>query len=193
MIQVTDRVIYTDLAFEDYLILPGYSHSDIRNKGKKIWATPKMQLGTQVHTYLLTPALYTGENSALVIPLAKKLKAEIGALLPFLKPEISVTCKMKVTNPKTGKVWVMRARGRADLGIVDRFGIDIKVSEMPLRKAVEYFEYDNQQNGYGIMFNFKQVLIIAIHPKTLAVSMYVVPMGKQWWAERVLEYGRPEE
>lgn len=191
MITITEQKIYENLPFEEYLKLPGYSHSDIRNKGQKVFATSKMQLGTAVHNYLLTPAEYSGENSALVVPLAAKLKAEIGPLLPFLKPELSITCKMNVVNPQTGKIWGMAARGRADLGIPGRFGIDIKVSEMPLKKAVEYFEYDNQQNGYAIMFKFQQVIIIAINPKTRLVSMYVVPMQKHWWAERVLEYGRP--
>lgn len=183
--QVTDRKIFQNLLFEDYLNLPGYSHSDIRNKGNQVFATPKMQLGTLVHTYLLTPALYTGQNHELVIPIASKLKMEIGPLLAFLKPEISATANLVSGG------WSMPVRGRADLGIIDRFGIDIKVSGMPLRQAVEYFGYNNQQNGYAAIFGFKGVIIISIDPSNKKISMYNVPITTAWWEEKIPKYGRP--
>lgn len=178
------------MPFEDYLNLPGYSHSDIRNKGNKVFPTPKMKLGTLVHNYLLTPGQYSGEQSELVIPLARKLKQEIEPLLGFLRPEISGTANFVLQG------WSMPARGRADLGIIGRFGVDIKVSEMPLfikggKGSVEYFGYNNQQNGYAAIFGFKAVVIISISPKTKAISWYNVPINTEWWEQQIPIYGRP--
>lgn len=189
MITVINRKIYEGLPFEDYLKLPGVSHSDIRNKGNRVFATPKMQLGTLTHTYLLTPSLYSGEHATLVVPLAKKLKAEIGPLLPFLRPEISVTCDFVAMVD--GKEWILPYRGRADIGKPGRIGIDIKVSEMPLQRSVAFFDYDNQQNGYALGFGFQAVIIVAINPKTHLISMYNVHMTPLWWKIQIPKYGKP--
>lgn len=186
MVEVRNLKIYRNLQFEEYLKLPGESFSGIRSDGKDFKnETKKMRLGTLVHRYLLTPEEYDGEQIEIVRPLAIAVKQKISILIDFCEPEISFTCDF-VFNGMS-----MPYRGRADLGIMERLILDLKVSEMPLKKAVDYFRYDYQQSGYAIAFGASLAIIISIHPKLKHISTYNVPISHLWWEHQILQRGNP--
>lgn len=172
--------------FEEYLTLPGKSYSDIKNDGKPFTGpTRKMSLGTKVHQYLLTPEEYNHEDKAIVKPLAIALKNKLGVLIQFLQAEQAIQADF------VHEGLVLKYRGRIDLGIRGRLIVDIKVSEMPLQKAIDYFGYNYQLSGYALGYEARAALIIAIHPVTKAISMANIPVSAGWWEMQVVKYGSP--
>lgn len=190
MIKVLNRTILTTCHFEDYLALPGWSYSGIKQDGKE-WQAPtlKMQLGTDVDHYLTDPINYDHNNRELVVPIATELRKHIQPLVKFLKPQLAVTCEFEHGGFR------MMYKGRGDLVIVDKLVIDIKVSEMPLMKAIDYFGYDHQLRGYAKAFGCKSAIIISISPKNPKhVQMYNVPLHQDkyiWWEHEILKRGEP--
>lgn len=182
---IKNRKTYPTLHFDEYLAMPGYSYSGIKNDGEIISPTKKMQLGTRVHNYLLTPREYDYEQYEIVKPCADVIRAKLGPLLKYLMPELVVTCEM-VSND-----FRMPYKGRIDLCIPDRIVIDIKVSEMPLHKAVPYFGYNNQVSGYSLAINAKVAIIISVNPKTKVVTTMNIPITENFWEYHITRLGEP--
>lgn len=186
MLQVRKRTILTTCPFEDYLKLPGHSFSSIKNEGVEFSApSKKMILGTHVHNYLLESEKYTYEDIEIVRPVAMELKRVIGPLFTHLLPEVAVTAEFLFEG------LVMSYKGRGDLVFPGHVLIDIKVSEMPLHKSLEYFRYDRQVSGYAKGFDCRAAFIIQINPKTKKVTIYNVPLSFDWWEKQVLRLGIP--
>lgn len=178
----SDRKIH-DIPFEEYLALAGYSYSGIKNDGVDFTPTAKMQLGTDVHNYLLTPEVYQHENIRIVKPLAIALKEKLGALHKFLLPERAVTCNFHSEG------FTMPYKGRVDLGIPKRIIIDIKVTEMDIYKFVQYFGTGFQLSGYALGFEASLALIVSINPKTLKTKITNIPITSDWWQNQVIQKG----
>jgi hypothetical protein len=171
------------LTFEEYLGLPGCSFSGIRNEGTEPFSSKKMQLGTDVHNYLLTPELYSHENVALVKPIALALKQAIGPLFAYLQPEMAVTANFVAQG------FTMPYKGRIDLGIPKRIVVDIKVSEMDISKGVSWFGYDKQLSGYSIAIGAKAAIIVSVNPKTFKTKITNIPIDAAWWEYQVIQRG----
>ncbi len=171
--------------FDEYLLIPGYSYSGIKNEGKVFTvASAKMQLGTKVHQYLLEPEHYDHSDVEIVKPLAMALKKAIGPLIEFLEPEAAYTadfCHLGFTMP-----W----KGRIDLCIPGRIVVDIKITDMPIRKGIEYFGYDKQLSGYATGITAKAALILSAPPKNPTnVTITNIPICTKWWEYQVLKKG----
>lgn len=182
---ISSNLKYHDINFQEYLALAGYSYSGIKNEGATFEPTAKMQLGTDVHNYLLTPQEYHHENIKIVRPLAVALKQALGALLKFVKPEQAFTADF------TSQGFTMPYKGRVDWLVPERIVVDIKVTELNIAKAIEYFGYDKQLSGYSIGTNSKLAIIASIHPKTLKTTITKVPISSDWWAYQVIQKGNP--
>jgi hypothetical protein len=130
---VSGLKLLKDLSFEEYLALPGFSYSFLKNEGKPIQTTDKMRLGTCVHSYLLTPADYKHENARIVRPVAAKLKQTLGVLIKYLIPELGITANF------CHEGFTMPYKGRLDLCIPGRLVVDIKISTEDVRKTIEFF------------------------------------------------------
>lgn len=170
--------------FDEYLSLPGWSYSGIKNDGAKVIATPKMQLGTAVHNCLLAPEEERCENAALARPIAKALAAVLGPLLAALKPELAITADFIHAGFR------MAYKGRIDLAIPGRLVVDIKVTEMKdLAAFIKFFGTDYQLNGYGIGIKAKTILMLSIHPKTFKTNLINIPLNTYWWEQEVKKRG----
>lgn len=177
--------MYENLPFEEYLNLSGVSHSDIRNDGAKILPTKKMQLGTHVHNYLLTPESYMFDDISIVREIAIRLKAKLGVLLDYAIPECSVTCDMVVDD------FVLNYRGRCDLYLPNRLEIDIKVSEMPLKMGCDRYGYRDQQDGYAAALGVPIWMILRINPKTLEIETLSQKTDLLFWKLTTQKRGKP--
>lgn len=181
MISVSNIKLHESLAFEDYLKMPGKSFSGIKNEGIQFNApTKKMQLGTNVHNYILTPAEYKHENIEIVKPLALKVKEVLGPLLKYLKPELAVTAEFEHEG------FVLPYKGRLDLCLPGRIVIDLKITE---NLNLSYFGYGDQLSGYSLATYARQSIIIAINPKTKATRVVNVPISDLWWKEQIKRLG----
>jgi hypothetical protein len=90
--QVKNIQLYKGIDFDNYQAKEGHSYSSIKNSDTEPFKqTYKMQLGTEVHNYLLEPATYKHERRELIEPIARAAYDVIGHALPFLDTELSVT------------------------------------------------------------------------------------------------------
>lgn len=185
--EVKNLQLLKDVPFEDYLAMPGWSYSNIRNEGVVFDApTKKMQLGTHVHNYLLTPEEYKYDDIEIVKPLATAVKHRLGALMAHLTPELAVICDFVCNG------FNMRYKGRLDLSVPNLIVVDLKVSEQPLPVGIKYFGYDKQLSGYALAIGAKVAIIISIHPKKKTISVYNIPINVGWWENQVLQKGEPQ-
>lgn len=180
----TEVQFYENISFEDYLKLPGISFSGIKALERGTPApSPKIKLGTDVHTYLLTPELYKHDNIRIIKPLALELKNTLGSLFKHLKKELSVTANFCHEGFK------LAYKGRLDLCIPNRLVIDIKVTEEDIQKTIDYFGYTHQQSGYATGINARTILILAINPKTLKTRMVSLGLYQEWWNTQIVKRG----
>lgn len=189
-LQVFNVKFYPDIPFEDYLKLPGWSFSGIKSRGTKIEPTPKMQLGTKVHAYLLSAHEYEhGEDSDLVRPLAIALKGVLGPVLRYCTPELAVTADFVYEGI------VLHWKGRIDLPVVSKphlsLVIDIKVTELDLRWGIDFFGYHNQVSGYALAIGAQKAVIVSVNRKTKATQVIPVKVEDAFWRQAVLRYGKP--
>lgn len=184
--RVANLKILPTIPFEDYLKLPGWSHSGIKSNGKEFkTATPKMLLGKDVDNYLTNPEEYGYENVKLIRPIALELKKKIGVLYKHLLPQLAFTADF------IHEGFCLKYKGRADLAKLGKIVIDLKVSKMPLKKAVEYFGYENQLSGYALALGCPIALLQSINPETLLISSYNVPITASWWEYEIIQKGEP--
>ena len=170
-----------DIDFDTYLSFSGFSYSGLKNIGKPAFKpTAKMQLGTMVHNYLLTPEAYHHNDGGIVKPIALALKNKIGPVISMLKPELAVTADFLHAGFK------MPYKGRIDLCYPGALVIDIKVTE---KINIEYFGYDKQLSGYALAIGAKAAIIVAVNPKNFKTDVYSIPIKSDWWEYQILQYG----
>lgn len=184
---IQNRKILKTFPFDEYLKLPGYSYSGICSEGRTKIESPtkKMQLGTKVGQYLLDPLAYDYSDIEIVRPLALHLNKFLGKLMKYCEAELAVTCNMVLDGIS------MPYKGRADLGIVDRLVIDIKVTEMPLHKFIDFFRSDRQVSGYCYALNADLGFIVAINPKTKLITTKQITIDDEWWHYQISRKGEP--
>lgn len=187
MIEIKNLKMKENIAFEDYLLLPGLSFSSIKkqeNGNAEIITTNKMNFGSLVDAYLLEPNKYTGENFAAVKACAVAAKKYLGILLENGKKQLSITCNMQFSGMR------IKYKGRVDIFAAQTV-IDMKVSELDILKSVNYFHYHNQLSGYALALNCNKSLLFSVHPKKHTVQMISIPTKSDWWEQMILKYGEP--
>ena len=180
---VTNLKYHTNLTFDQYLEMPGWSYSKIKSETMPFTGSAKVSLGKQVHTYLTEPDNFTGDVY-MVRSLAMTLKRATGALWPHLKHCI------KMTADFCHEGFVMPYKGEIDSGIPGKLVIDYKVGEN-VRKTMFRFGYIEQLTGYMLASDSPAAMILAIHPKTHAVDVIPVPKNVPWWEKQVITRGYP--
>lgn len=189
-LQVVNVRFYRDLEFSDYLKMPGYSFSWLKSGGQKIEPTPKMQLGTKVHAYLLSAHEYLhAEGHELVRPLAIALKGILAPVLRYCSPELAVTADFIYQG------MVLHYKGRIDLPVISKphlsLVIDIKVTEMDLRRSIDFFKYDVQVSGYSLVIGASRAVIVSVNPKSKLTQVVPIRLTDDFWKWAVLKYGQP--
>jgi hypothetical protein len=179
--QVTNVNLYKDFSFDSYLALPGYSYSSFK-KGN-FTPTEKMKLGTSVHQFMLEPSKYNHENRDVIYPIANVLIKDLGPMLPFLDAELSVTCDFEHDG------YVMPYRGRVDLVRMGSLVIDLKISEIPLNRSIDFFGYAEQLTGYCLAMGCDTGMIIRACPKTFKTEKVTIRKNVQWWERKVIQHG----
>jgi hypothetical protein len=175
---------YTSINFLDYLNFQGHSFSSLKNEGKKFEPTEKMKLGSAVDAALFTPENYDGSFKEVVMPLIYELKKNFGNALSLGNSQVSITANFEHED------LLMNWKGRPDLIIGDLI-VDLKVSELPIIKAIQYFRYDWQLTGYMAGSGCTRALICSIHPKTKKITMIPIPPVYDWWEYQIKKHGIP--
>jgi hypothetical protein len=191
---VKDLKYYTNLDFNEYLQISGYSFSGIKmlESGKPILTSEGMKLGTRVHNFLLEPDKYDGEDYFLVFKIAAELRKWIKDAFQFLEPEVAFTARFEHNG------MYLDYKGRADLIFKGKIIIDLKVLAGRIKPALERFGYDKQLSGYSLATGCSTALILAYN-KTIApnkineqyVEHFNVPISHEWWNYMIVKYGKP--
>lgn len=186
--QVKNIALLRELPFDKYLEIPGMSYSTIKSFDTgPFQATPKMQLGTLVHNYLLEPAKYDffNPNHKEVQLMASIIKNKLGMAMPGLEPEVAVFADFEHEG------FVMPYKGRIDLLRYGRLIIDLKVSSVPLSKSIPFFGYDKQISGYALCTDSKAQIILRICPKSYETELKTITTNADWWQTQVVKFGAP--
>lgn len=182
--QVANKHQYENLEFETYRSLPGKSFSELKYEDKKVIAPSyKMMFGSAVDCYLFTPDKYHGAYYDKVKPVALQLKRKFGESLTHGKAQLSLTADFIHED------MCMHYKGRPDLKIFKTI-VDLKVSELPIRTAIEFFRYDWALTGYAAASDATNALIISIHPKSNAIQMSPVIFHYDWWHYNIKKFGK---
>lgn len=171
--------------FDEYLKMPGWSHSGLKNEGISFESTPAMQLGTHVHEYLLSPDEYRFNDISIIRPLAIEVKKKLGPLWEFLVPEQAVAADF------IHEGLVMPYKGRIDLSIYGKLVLDLKVSTQSFESSMNYFRYDRPISGYCGAIDCDRGMMIKIHPKTKETKLYNIDLSFDWWEHQIIRKGEP--
>lgn len=192
----TNRI--TDLPFSDYLLLPQYSHSYLKNERSGFVQAPtvsaKMQLGSLVDSIItngdvdMAHALYTAARN-----IAHVLKSEFGYFFNKLNKQVSYTCIMQYNAGKA--VFELPVKGRPDLEWPREFIIDLKVTNESRHKIdglISFMGYTNQQFGYAKMGNCKTayLLIYSIPSKQVVLKRLAIGDTNEFWQEKIIKFGK---
>lgn len=186
-IQITNLRMYPQksLSFGEYLKLPGFSHSTIKQmqRGKMLIETEAMNLGTKCHHYLLEPELYQHESNE-VKDIAMSMKEKLGEAVMYLEPEEAFTCDL------TWEGLTMPFKGRVDLSKKGRMVVDVKVVETKnIMTMIDWFGYDNQLSGYGMGFGTNLLILCWYSKKLKKTTLTHIPFTDKWWKEQIIANG----
>jgi len=189
MIRVSNLKYYSDLDFDEYLDIKGYSFSGIKmlESGIAIVPSEGMKLGTRVHNFLLEPHKYDQVDYSIVTKIGGELKKFLGPAIKFLEKEVAFTCKMECNGMQ------MQYKGRADLLYKGKLIIDLKVLAGTLKPAVERFGYERQLSGYAIATSINNILLLSYNKslKKDNIEHQMFSPNQDWWMYVITKYGAP--
>lgn len=188
-----------NLDFSSYLLLPGASHSFLKNEkhgfNQYKSTTLKMELGSLVDALLTSgPVDMLHKLYPVARLIAAQLKAELGWAIGKLDKQVSYTGIMRYDAGKA--IFELPVKGRPDFELPGELIVDLKVTNEAKEKVdatIKYFGYPNQQFGYGKLSGIKTSFLLIYTTKTNEVlPMRRIPIGdtSRWWEERIIKFGQ---
>lgn len=186
----------TGLGFQDYLMLPQYSHSYLKNERSGFIQSPtvtaKMRLGSLVDGLLTDGEVNMADP---LYPVAKnialKLKAEFGWAIGRLHKQVSYTGIMRYNAGKA--IFELPVKTRPDFEESKRFIIDLKVTdEVDVDAVINFLGYKNQMFGYGKMAECPVAFLLMYRRKMRDAVLRKVPIGDTnlFWQEKIIKFGK---
>lgn len=187
--QVKDLKYYSDLDFDEYLQISGYSFSGIKmlESGQPIVPTEGMKLGTRVHNFILEPKKYDWESHIEVNKIATKIKEIYQPFIKYMEPELAFTARFEHNG------MYLNYKGRTDLIYKGKLIVDLKILSGKLEPAIERFGYDKQLSGYAIATGCKNAMIISYNKanKHNVLETKLIEPNEDWWNYMIVKYGTP--
>jgi hypothetical protein len=187
--QVKNLQYYSDLDFDEYLQISGYSFSGIKmlESGQAIIPTEGMKLGTRVHNFILEPKKYDWENHIEVNKIATKIREIYQPFIKYMEPELAFTCRFEHNG------MYLNYKGRTDLIYKGKLIVDLKILSGKLEPAIERFGYDKQLSGYALATGCKNAMIISYNKanKHNVLETKLIEPNHDWWNYMVIKYGTP--
>jgi hypothetical protein len=186
-----------DLQFNNYLLLPQYSHSYLKNERQGFSQNPtitvKMRLGS------LVDGLLTGSEVDMadkLYPIAKniaaKLSAEFGWAIKRLYKQVSYTGIMRYDAGRS-IIFDLPVKTRPDFEEPKTFIIDLKVTdETDVDKAINFLGYKNQMFGYGKMAGCPVAYLLMYRRKMRDTVIRKITIGdhNEFWKEKIIKFGK---
>lgn len=182
---VKNLQLFSNVDFEKYRQLPGFSYSSFKSFPADFSPTYKMKLGTAVDQYLTEPEKYNGFEYDFVRKAAQQIKERIGPLWKHLQKQVSIAADFEHEG------YTMPYKGRPDFCIPRKLVIDLKVVDD--RAAIEHFGYHNQLSGYALAINAPVALILELSRKRKTATFVPVRITPDFWITKTLLHGRLSE
>jgi len=196
MITYTDIQRHDNIAFEQYLQLPGYSHSFLKSNigglSKHFEQTDKVRVGHLVDTILTEPA--KADMSSPLYRQCKQIAAKVmemfGDAISMCSKQVNFTAKMEMGD------FVMLTKGRLDLLLEGVAVIDLKITgEKDIDALIQFMGYENQLWHYAKMAKVKKayLLFYSIPRKEVIVrAVDVSSEHNEFWLNKIIDFGRVE-
>ena len=184
-------------SFEEYLSLPGNSHSSIKSdKGgysAPFNVTKKVMIGKIVDQILTDSGKvdYANENYPIAKKIAAYIQGQFYSILPHLKTQQSFTGVMEY------KGLTMLGKGILDYLLPNFCVLDLKVTaEKNVDKLIEFMGYKNQLWHYGRLSGVKYAYILIYsthkdnqkHPLRM-IKIDISSPNNSFWENAVLNFG----
>ena len=183
--QVSNTRYYNDQDFADYLAMPGYSFSTIKNDCTPLPVSEGMRLGTRVHNYILEPDKYDWQQVSEVKAIAAAIREYVGASLAVMQKEVAFTSEFEHNG------MVLNYKGRTDLLRIGRIVVDLKILAGPLQQSIERFQYDKQLSGYCLATGSPTGLIIAYNKAKKVIEIAPIKPNADFWEYQCVRLGTP--
>jgi hypothetical protein len=184
---------YESLPFNEYLKLPGISHSFLKQQKNGITPvfnmTDNIRLGSLVDSIITEPKA-ANFNHSLYKPaknIAGALTSNFGSLINNFKKQISFTAEIEFEG------LIMPTKGRPDFLLEGHAVIDLKITQAKNIKAlIEYMGYMNQLWHYSRLAGVNKAYIM-IHSVPLNKT-FVEPINvtgrNTFWEDHILNFGK---
>lgn len=186
----------TGLDFQNYLLLPQYSHSFLKSERSGFStfkrASTKMQLGS------LVDAIRTDGEVNMADPLypaakiiAVALKKEFGWALTRMHKQVSYTGIMRYDAGKA--IFELPVKGRPDFEEPKEFIIDLKVTdEVDVDRVIQFLGYPNQQFGYGKLSGCSVAYLLFYRKKKKDTVLRKIQIAdsNRFWQEKIIKFGK---
>lgn len=197
MIKFQNIVRYDNLPFEQYLKLPGYSNSFLKNEingvAPGVDVTDNMKLGSMVDAILTEPEK-VDMSSPFYEPgksIALEIRKHFGAFIDKFEKQVSYTGEMVCDN------FVMKTKGRLDFLIPKIATIDLKVTTAKdLPSLIKFMGYDNQLFNYSGLAGTKKAFLMAYIRSQKITRIVQIPVENPvnyFWQEKIIKFGNPIE
>jgi hypothetical protein len=194
MIEYTNIIQHDNIPFEDYLKLPGYSHSFLKRERfgvvEELTITENITIGKLVDGIITDPETVNMLDP--LYPTARAIAVEIkntfGAVLPQFKKQLSYTADI-VHNG-----FIMATTGRLDFLLPKHCVLDLKVTKSKdVHGLIEYMGYKNQVWHYAKMAKVNDGYFM-IHSIPLKKN-FLIPLDcrdnmNDFWADKIIKFGR---
>lgn len=186
-----------NLPFEEYLQLPGYSHSflkrEINGITEELRITDNIIIGKLVDNILTEPA--KADMSSSLYPVAKLIAAEVtkhfGTMINSFQKQISYTAEVEF------KGFTMPTTGRLDFLLPGHAVIDLKITKMKdINALIDFMGYKNQLWHYCKMAGVSKgyLMFYSIPLKQTFVRYVDCSFGtNEFWAEKIIKFGKVQE
>lgn len=201
MIQYTNIQRYDRLAFGDYLRLPGYSHSSLKNTingiKKHFDITDNVRVGALVDKILTEPES-ANMSDPLYLPcreLAASIQSLYGNILKHLESQVSYTAEIVYQSLS------LPVTGRLDYLLPSHAVVDLKVTfSRDIDSLIDFMGYANQGWHYTRLAGVNDFYLMICMAKRL--NNQIVPVDiiirkvdvsdelNTFWVNNIIDYGK---
>lgn len=194
MITVSNIKVLYDIPFNEYLLIPGYSHSflkrEVNGVAPDLSITDNIRLGSLVDAILTEPEKADMKDPLYEIAraIAAEIKLKFGAAIRVFKKQISITADFAFNG------FIMPVKGRLDFLLAGNAVIDLKITQSKdIHGLIEYMGYKNQVWSYCQMASVKVAYLMVYCVPTKKIHLIRIDCStpsNPFWEEKILKFGK---
>lgn len=194
MIHYSNITRYDNMPFDQYLQLPGYSHSFLKRERngvcEDLTITDNIRIGSLVDAILTDPEKV--DMSSPLYPYARdiaaKIRASFGPMIQRFQKQVSFTAEASYLD------FTMPVTGRLDFMLPGYAVIDLKVTKSKdMKGLIDHMGYKNQGWNYckmaGVGLFYLMIHSIPLK-KTELIKIDCRSDDNGFWMDKILKFGK---